>query len=50
VRKVVLGLGIRLDGAITPPGNFSLLANKTFSKGMIALNYKPVRSKAKRKS
>jgi hypothetical protein len=48
--KLFSALAFAFDGATAGPRNFSLLENKTFSKGMIALNYKPVHSKAKRKS
>jgi dihydrofolate reductase len=50
VVPVLLGEGIPLFPSGFPQRNFSLVENKTFSKGMIALKYKRVRSKAKRKS
>ena len=50
VVPVLLGEGIPLFPSGFPQCNFALVENKTFSKGMIALKYKRVRSKAKRKS
>jgi dihydrofolate reductase len=50
VVPVLLGEGIPLFPRGFPQRDFSLLENKTFSKGMITLKYKRVRSKAKRKS
>jgi dihydrofolate reductase len=50
VVPVLLGEGIPLFPSGFPQRNFALVENKTFSKGMIALKYKRVRSKAKRKS
>jgi dihydrofolate reductase len=50
VVPVLLGEGIPLFPSGFPQRNFSLLENKTFSKGMIALKYNRVRSKAKRNS
>jgi dihydrofolate reductase len=47
---VLLGEGIPLFPSGFPQRNFSLLENKTFSKGMIALKYKRARAKTKRKS
>ena len=49
VVPVLLGEGIPLFPSGFPQRNFSLVENKTYSKGMIALKYKRVRSKAKRK-
>jgi hypothetical protein len=42
--------GIPLFSSGFPQRKFSLVENKTYSKGMIALRYKRVRPKAKRKS
>lgn len=50
VVPVLLGEGIPLFPSGFPQRNFSLIENKTFSKGMIALKYKRVRSKVKRKA
>jgi len=50
VVPVLLGEGIPLFPSGFPQRNFELVENKTYSKGMIALKYKRVRSKAKRKS
>jgi dihydrofolate reductase len=50
VVPVLLGEGIPLFPSGFPQRNFALVENKTFSRGMIALKYKRVRSKAKRKS
>jgi dihydrofolate reductase len=50
VVPVLLGEGIPLFPSGFPQRDFSLLENKTYSKGMIALKYKRVRAKAKRKS
>jgi len=50
VVPVLLGVGIPLFPAGFPQRDFSLVENKTFSKGMIALKYKRVRPKPKRKS
>lgn len=47
---VLLGEGIPLFPSGFPQRDFSLLENKTYSKGMIALKYKRTRSKAKGKS
>ena len=47
---VLLGEGIPLFPSGFPQRNFTLLENKTYSKGMIELKYKRVRAKAKRKS
>jgi len=47
---VLLGEGIPLFPSGFPQRNFSLVENKTYSKGLIALKYKRVRAKAKRKS
>jgi dihydrofolate reductase len=47
---VLLGEGIPLFPSGFPQRNFALVENKTYSKGMIALKYKRVRSKARRKS
>jgi dihydrofolate reductase len=50
VVPVLLGEGIPLFPNGFPQRNFALIENKTFSKGMIALKYKRVRGKAKKKS
>jgi dihydrofolate reductase len=44
---VLLGEGIPLFPSGFPQRNFSLVENKTFSRGMIALKYKRVRAKSK---
>jgi dihydrofolate reductase len=46
---VLLGEGIPLFPSGFPQRDFSLIENKTYSKGMIALRYKRTRAKAKRK-
>ncbi len=45
---VLLGEGIPLFPAGFPQREFSLVENKTFSKGLIALKYKRVRPRGKR--
>jgi len=50
VVPVLLGEGLPLFPSGFPQRNFALLENKTYSKGMIALKYKRLRPKAKRKS
>jgi dihydrofolate reductase len=50
VVPVLLGEGIPLFPSGFPQRNFSLIENKTYSKGMIALKYRRVRAKARRKS
>jgi dihydrofolate reductase len=50
VVPVLLGEGIPLFPSGFPQRNFALIENKTFSRGMIALKYRRVRSKAKKKS
>jgi dihydrofolate reductase len=50
VVPVLLGEGIPLFPSGFPQRDFSLVENQTYSKGLISLNYKRVRSKAKRKS
>ena len=47
---VLLGEGIPLFPSGFPQRNFELIENKTFSRGLIALKYKRVRGKAKKKS
>lgn len=47
---VLIGEGIPLFPAGFPQRDFALLENKTFSKGLIALKYKRVRAKSKRKA
>jgi dihydrofolate reductase len=48
VVPVLLGEGIPLFPSGFPQRNFSLVENKTFSRGMIALKYERVRAKAKK--
>jgi dihydrofolate reductase len=50
VVPVLLGEGIPLFPSGFPQRDFTLLENKTYSKGLIALRYKRHRSKPKRKS
>ena len=50
VVPVLLGKGIPLFPSGFPQRDFALVENKTYSKGMIGLKYKRVRSKAKRRS
>jgi dihydrofolate reductase len=50
VVPVLLGEGIPLFPSGFPQRNFQLIENQTFSKGLISLKYKRVRSKAKKKS
>jgi len=50
VVPVLLGEGLPLFPSGFPQRNFELLENKSFSKGLIAVKYKRVRTKAKRKS
>jgi dihydrofolate reductase len=50
VVPVLLGEGIPLFPSGFPQRNFALVENKTFSRGMIALKYRRVRTRAKRKS
>jgi dihydrofolate reductase len=47
---VLLGEGIPLFPSGFPQRNFALIENKTYSKGLIALKYRRVRAKARRKS
>jgi dihydrofolate reductase len=49
VVPVLLGEGLPMFPSGFPQRDFGLLENKTFSRGMIALKYKRLRSKAKRK-
>jgi len=49
VVPVLLGEGLPLFPSGFPQREFALLENKTFSKGLIALKYKRLRAKAKRK-
>lgn len=49
VVPVLLGDGLPLFPSGFPQREFSLLENKTFTKGLIALKYKRVRAKSKRK-
>ena len=46
---VLLGEGLPLFPSGFPQRNFALLENRTFSKGLIALKYKRLRSKSARK-
>lgn len=46
---VLLGEGIPLFPSGFPQRNFALMENKSFSKGLISLKYKRLRSKAKKK-
>jgi dihydrofolate reductase len=48
VVPVLLGEGIPLFPSGFPQRNFSLVENKTYSRGMIALKYERMRSKAKK--
>ena len=50
VVPVLLGEGIPLFPSGFLQREFSLIENKTYSRGLIALKYKRVRSRAKRKS
>jgi dihydrofolate reductase len=47
---VLLGEGIPLFPSGFPQRDFTLIENKTYSKGLIAIKYKRSRQKAKRKS
>jgi dihydrofolate reductase len=49
VVPVLLGEGLPLFPSGFPQRNFALLENKSYSKGLIALKYERVRTKAKRK-
>jgi dihydrofolate reductase len=49
VVPVLLGKGLPLFPAGFPQRDFELLENKSFSKGLIALKYKRLRAKPKRK-
>ena len=49
VVPVLLGKGIPLFPSGFPQRDFALVENKTYSKGMIALKYKRVRTSVKRK-
>jgi len=49
VVPVLLGEGLPLFPSGFPQRNFTLLENKTYSKGLIALKYERLRTKAKRK-
>ena len=50
VIPVLLGEGIPLFPSGFPQRNFALIENKTFSRGMISLKYRRVRSRGKKKS
>src|SRR2546425_5779789 len=50
VVPVLLGEGIPLFPSGFPQRDFTLVENKTYSKGMIALKYQRARAKPKRKS
>jgi dihydrofolate reductase len=47
---VLLGEGILLFPGGFPQRNFALIENKSFSKGLVSLKYKRVRSRGKKKS
>jgi dihydrofolate reductase len=49
VVPVLLGEGLPLFPSGFPQRNFALMENKSFSRGMISLKYKRVRSKGKKK-
>ncbi len=49
VVPVLLGEGLPLFPSGFPQRNFTLIENKTFSRGLISLKYKRVRSKEKKK-
>jgi dihydrofolate reductase len=49
VVPVLLGEGLPLFPSGFPQRNFELIENKTFSRGLISLKYKRVRSKGKKK-
>jgi len=49
VVPVLLGEGLPLFPSGFPQRDFALLENKTYSRGMIALKYRRLRNKAKRK-
>jgi dihydrofolate reductase len=46
---ILLGDGLPLFPSGFPRRDFALLENKTFSRGMVALKYKRLRSRAKSK-
>ncbi len=50
VVPVLIGEGLPLFPAGFPQRNFALIENKTYSQGLVLLNYKRIRTKAKRKS
>lgn len=50
ILPVLLGDGLPLFPAGFPQRNFTLLENKTYSKGMISLKYSRARKKPRRKS
>jgi dihydrofolate reductase len=50
VVPVLLGEGLPLFPAGFPQREFALIENKSFSRGLIALKYKRVRSKAKKRA
>jgi dihydrofolate reductase len=50
VVPVLLGEGITLFPSGFPQRDFALIQNKTYSKGLIALKYKRIRKKTRRKS
>jgi len=50
VVPVLLGEGIPLFPSGFPQRDFSLVENKTYSKGLITLKYKRTRREAKRKN
>jgi dihydrofolate reductase len=50
VVPVLLGEGRPLFPSGFPQRNFELIENKTFSRGLISLKYRRVRSKGKKKA
>jgi dihydrofolate reductase len=50
ITPTLLGEGIPLFPGGFPQRDFSLIENKTYSKGMVALKYKRIRTNAKRKA
>jgi hypothetical protein len=50
MREVVLGLGVSLFPSGFPQRDFSLIENKTYSKGLISLKYKRSRGTGKSKA
>ena len=50
VVPVLLGEGLPLFPSGFPQRNFELIENKTFSRGLISIKYRRVRSKGKKKA